>query len=470
MRFLSKLAAASVPCFIVLACSGADTIAIAPIDAGEGDATSPQGDAGRHDGGRGTSSSGGSARSGSAGSSATSGSGGSSGTSGTSGSSGTAGTSATEHDAGSQCTDPATDCPAPTSSCTPATCTAAGKCGTSQAPKGTACSNGGGTVCDDAGNCVACNDSSDCPTPKTVCQVANCAAHACSVTNAPAETTCDDDGGKVCDGDGVCVACVAPTDCPASTTVCAAPACNDHACGDTDAPLGTPCTDGGGVVCNGTGTCVASHCADGIQDGGETGVDCGGSECDMLGKTCANGKDCDVAADCTSGECTGGTCVGLSNGTACTKGGACASGDCADGVCCNTACKGTCQACTMALTGQPSGTCADVTAGTPAPAGQCTAVGVLPCGNNGNCAAGGVCELAAAGTTCGQALCVTGFLSTPGTCNGTGTCSGTTGFCPGNFGCENGTTCWTSCTTSADCRAGTTCHPGSNPGGGGTCS
>ena len=51
----------------------------------------------------------------------------------------------------------------------------------------------------------------------------------------------------------------------------------------------------------------------------------------------------------------------------------CSSGFCVGGVCCNTACTGTCQACTTALTGSANGTCASITAGTAAPAGQCAA-------------------------------------------------------------------------------------------------
>jgi hypothetical protein len=99
----------------------------------------------------------------------------------------------------------------------------------------------------------------------------------------------------------------------------------------------------------------------------------------------------------------------LPQGIACTCGCQCASGHCVNGHCCNNACASTCQACAMALTGQPDGTCANMFAGSPAPSGECP-IGAA-CGNTGNCGPGGVCEVAHSGTVC-----------TGGTCNGTGSC------------------------------------------------
>lgn len=46
-------------------------------------------------------------------------------------------------------------------------------------------------------------------------------------------------------------------------------------------------------------------CSDGIQDGAESDVDCGGKTC---GK-CAGGKKCDLNADCMSGSCTRSVCT-----------------------------------------------------------------------------------------------------------------------------------------------------------------
>jgi len=49
----------------------------------------------------------------------------------------------------------------------------------------------------------------------------------------------------------------------------------------------------------------AATCRDGIKNGIETDVDCGGGTCPR----CATGRTCNVANDCTSGTCTSGQCV-----------------------------------------------------------------------------------------------------------------------------------------------------------------
>jgi hypothetical protein len=60
-------------------------------------------------------------------------------------------------------------------------------------------------------------------------------------------------------------------------------------------------------VPNGTGqpSCLggASACSDGVRDGLESDVDCGGS-CDP----CETGKACSTASDCSSGNCSAGVC------------------------------------------------------------------------------------------------------------------------------------------------------------------
>jgi plastocyanin len=55
----------------------------------------------------------------------------------------------------------------------------------------------------------------------------------------------------------------------------------------------------------------ASSCSDGLKNGVETDVDCGGSG---ICARCATGKACAVNADCFSGTCSGGLCVTLTNG------------------------------------------------------------------------------------------------------------------------------------------------------------
>ena len=60
---------------------------------------------------------------------------------------------------------------------------------------------------------------------------------------------------------------------------------------------------------------------DSEQDGLETDTDCGGALCDGNGNKCTNGLHCLIANDCNSGVCTGGFCEvptctdGVKNGT-----------------------------------------------------------------------------------------------------------------------------------------------------------
>jgi hypothetical protein len=105
-------------------------------------------------------------------------------------------------------------------------------------------------------------------------------------------------------------------------------------CGTAHASAGTACTDNGGLVCNGSGSCVgvglgqtcsvdsnclsnacdattlkcvANQCADHRQDGTETDADCGGNSC----PACATSKKCLGDNDCTSMACDANslTCV-----------------------------------------------------------------------------------------------------------------------------------------------------------------
>jgi hypothetical protein len=50
---------------------------------------------------------------------------------------------------------------------------------------------------------------------------------------------------------------------------------------------------------------VELECSDGVQDGIESDVDCGGGLC----AACPKGSSCDVPSDCQSQLCTGGVCA-----------------------------------------------------------------------------------------------------------------------------------------------------------------
>ncbi len=174
----------------------------------------------------------------------------------------------------------------------------------------------------------------------------------------------------------------APADATASTTPDAALAegCSDGVkngdetgvdCGGTCAPAkrcadGAACRSGNDCAssaCN--GTCQAPSCADGVKNGTETGFDCGGS-CAPV-KKCGTGVACTVNGDCVSDACAGGLCAassaqcgdGVQNGTEtgidcggscaplkrCAAGASCgAPSDCNSGVCT----LGKCADCTAA--------------------------------------------------------------------------------------------------------------------------
>src|SRR5439155_181355 len=94
--------------------------------------------------------------------------------------------------------------------------------------------------------------------------------------------------------------------------------------------VGSDCTS---LVCSPTThICEAPTCSDGVKNGSETDVDCGGGAC----TACATAKRSLAGSDCQSFNC-------------------------ADGVCCNSACTGTCQACTAAKKGSGSdGSCGTI--------------------------------------------------------------------------------------------------------------
>jgi hypothetical protein len=130
------------------------------------------------------------------------------------------------------------------------------------------------------------------------------------------------------------------------------------------------CTKG---PCDGNGAC---RCANGLQDGDETGIDCGGS----CGKCLADA--CLADTDCASGHCVAG-----SQGNK---------------VCCDQACTGTCMSC-------------DQSSVAPTLVGHCLPVIV---GGQGACPIGQGCSL--------QGLCTTGALYN-GNCTADSQCI--SGFC-----------------------------------------
>lgn len=135
-----------------------------------------------------------------------------------------------------------------------------------------------------------CSDGKQCKEDSD-CGSGNCANGSCQ------EPTCNDgkQNGKETDvdcGGGSCPAC-------APTLKCGVDAdCKSKICYGAD-DAGPGATDGGAP-----GTCAQPSCTDGILNGLETDVDCGGAEC----PECKLGKKCMTPTDCTSNVCNQ-TCV-----------------------------------------------------------------------------------------------------------------------------------------------------------------
>ena len=66
----------------------------------------------------------------------------------------------------------------------------------------------------------------------------------------------------------------------------------------------TDCNDEN-LICNSENNCISkvASCADGVKNGNETDIDCGG-DC----SSCGNGSNCNSSADCASEVCSGNTC------------------------------------------------------------------------------------------------------------------------------------------------------------------
>lgn len=127
--------------------------------------------------------------------------------------------------------------------------------------------------------------------------------------------------------------------CPGMDTTCQERVCDP--CDVQNAPAATPCTEDGGVMCNGLGGCVE----------------------------CLTSDDCSEVGDmCIDGEC--GTASGA-NGDPCLQNADCFSGHCSpDAVCCDAACDGLCESCLGADNCGVDGTCGLIPAGND-PDGEC---------------------------------------------------------------------------------------------------
>lgn len=148
---------------------------------------------------------------------------------------------------------------------------------------------------------LAVVDDDDLP-DSTACSAGNCVAGAVSLDPLDEGTPCDVDGGNWCDGHGACVECLENQHCESPTTcggggVIGACGCSPRSCETLGMTCGTAADGCWGVL----------QCDNGIIDGDETDVDCGGDG-ERCAERCDIGEICAFGSDCKSGFCGGGAC------------------------------------------------------------------------------------------------------------------------------------------------------------------
>ncbi len=127
----------------------------------------------------------------------------------------------------------------------------------------------------------------------------DCGGGACAACGEMKQCKVDSDcTTKVCTG-GICNGCAnAVKDGKESSMDCGGPDCSK--CGD-----GKTCMAATDCASNGCLNGLCSLCGNGVQDPGESDVDCGGTAnpSNEICSRCANGQVCATTADCKSGTC-----------------------------------------------------------------------------------------------------------------------------------------------------------------------
>jgi len=296
--------------------------------------------------------------------------------------------------------------------------------------------NGTETAVDCGGSCAASPTNKKCPDGQACAAAGDCVNAVC-LNGICAAANC---------ADGVRNSSETDVDCGGSCPGCA----DGKMCG-TGTAAGANCASG---VCT-SGACAAPTCSDGVKNGSETAVDCGGScAASPTSKKCGDGKGCAVAADCLNGICgANGTCTpascsdALKNGNESDVdcGGSCAaaptSQPCAAGQMCGTSgancASGVCAA----------GLCAAPTCSDGVKNGDETG---LDCGGAGACARCGTGLGCGTGSDCASGVCTAGLCAAPSCTdkvqNGveTGVDCGGANSCPrcaAGVGCSASTDC-----------------------------
>src|SRR5262249_35054211 len=140
--------------------------------------------------------------------------------------------------------------------------------------------------CDGSGGVVSAADNADLPLDDGFeCTIEACVNGAPAHLGKPADTTCSQAGGVVCNGAGACVQCNSAGQCPGMDTECHSRSCSmAGACGFNNTAAGTPTS-------------------------AQTTGDCKVNQCDGAGNVESVNQDTDVPVDsnaCTNDVCTNG--------------------------------------------------------------------------------------------------------------------------------------------------------------------
>ncbi|WP_437764976.1 hypothetical protein WMF27_32425 [Sorangium sp. So ce281] len=153
------------------------------------------------------------------------------------------------------------------------------------------------------GGVVSCTGDTDCPTPDSECAVARCVDGGCATepvaSGTPVkEQIAGDCRERVCDGDGAVTEVDDDDDLRDDHSQCTVDSCRDGSPINDPVEAGTWCSLADGGLCNPAGVCVqclvdsdcptgvcidyvcqAATCEDGLHNGDEGGIDCGGRSC-----------------------------------------------------------------------------------------------------------------------------------------------------------------------------------------------
>ena len=212
---------------------------------------------------------------------------------------------------GGGCTVAANDCPAPPT-CVTAICLA-GACSTTFVAGGTPagpqtagdCKQ---NVCNGAGALTSIDDNNDHSGDGEACTNDTCVAGVPSHPPFAGGTDCAAEGPApkhLCGtigsaAAGKCVECNSAADCASMvclTNVCQGATCNDGV--KNGAETGIDC---GGAACP---ACGAPTCFDGVKNGNETDIDCGGT----CAANCGINQGCFGDFDCVSNDCAVSGCI-----------------------------------------------------------------------------------------------------------------------------------------------------------------